>query len=135
MSTFLPNFIVIDDSRLDCFISEKIIKNIGLSSSVLSFSEAVEALRFIEESPEHKSQFKTIILVDIQMPVMNGFDFAEAFEKLPSEQKDCYALFMVSSSTNETDRIRMGNFPSIKHLYKKPLNQGVINEIISQVQQ
>lgn len=134
MSNAVTNFILIDDSRLDCFISEKIIKNIAAGNSVRSFSEAAEALSYIENTPATGNQQKTVILLDIQMPVMSGFDFAEAFEKLPASQKSDYAIFMVSSSTNESDRIRIGNFPSIKHLYKKPLNKEVINELIEQVQ-
>jgi CheY-like chemotaxis protein len=133
MSNAVTNFILIDDSRLDCFISEKIIKNIDSTNSVRSFSEAGEALRHIENTAVTGDQKKTVILLDIQMPVMSGFDFAEAFEKLPTEQKADYAIFMVSSSTNESDRIRIGNFPSIKHLYKKPLNKEVIIQLIERV--
>ena len=133
MQHAVNNFILIDDSRLDCFISEKIIKNIDSTHSVSSFSEAGEALRHIESTPATGNLNKTVILLDIQMPVMNGFDFAEAFEKLPPQQKNDYAIFMVSSSTNESDRIRMGNFPSIKQLYKKPLSKEVINQLIDQV--
>lgn len=134
MSYAVTNFILIDDSRLDCFISEKIIKNIEPSNSVRSFSEAGEALKHIANTPATENLPKTVILLDIQMPVMSGFEFAEAFEKLPPKQKAHYVIFMVSSSTNESDRIRIGNFPSIKHLYKKPLNKEVIKELIERVQ-
>ena len=130
----VPNFIIVDDSRLDCFISEKIIRNVsGPENSVLSFSEAVEALRFIENSTPPPNNVKTIILLDIQMPVMTGFDFVDAFEELPGELKSSYEVFMVSSSTNESDRIRISNYPSIRHLYKKPLNRDVINDLIARV--
>jgi len=43
MSAQIPNFIIIDDSRLDCFIAEKIIQNSGTYSSVKSYMEATEA--------------------------------------------------------------------------------------------
>ena len=133
MSFVLPNFILVDDSRLDCFISEKIIKNTGQSSSVRSFIEAEEALTFIKSTPPNPNQTKTVILLDIQMPVMSGFDFADAFEKLSDEHKRSYMIFMISSSTNETDRMRIGNYPSIKALFKKPLNKEVIEDIVAQV--
>jgi len=133
MSSAKPNFIIIDDSRLDCFISEKIIKNSGYSESVRSFTEASEALQFIKNTPYTAYTAITIILLDIQMPVMSGFDFAEAFERLPIDQKAAYIIFMVSSSTNESDRIRIGNYPSIRHLYKKPLTKEVITELLALV--
>lgn len=132
----VPNFIIVDDSRLDCFITEKIIRNVsGQENSVLSFSEAAEALRFVENSAAPQTDIRTVILLDIQMPVMTGFDFVEAFENLPGEIRSSYSVYMVSSSTNESDRIRIGNYPSIRHLYKKPLNRDVIIDLIAQVGQ
>ena len=133
MSSVLVNFIVIDDSRLDCFISEKIIKNTGYSRSVRSFTEAEEALKFIENTPVSAAENKTVILLDIQMPVMSGFDFAEAFEGLSDDKRSAYMIFMISSSTNETDRMRIGTYPSIINLYKKPLNKDIIEELVLRI--
>ncbi len=128
MPPSVKHFILIDDSTLDCFISQKVIKNILPDCFIRCFNEAQGALDHIRDSPFSKQ--KTIILLDIQMPVMNGFEFAAAFEKLPSTVKSGYVIYMVSSSTNEMDRIRIGNFSCIRHLYKKPLNKVVVQELI-----
>lgn len=134
MSSVLVNFIVIDDSRLDCFISEKIIRNTGYSKSLRSFTEAEEALKFIKDTPLISAdERKTVILLDIQMPLMSGFDFAEAFERLPDDKRSAYMIFMISSSTNETDRMRIGNYPSIINLYKKPIDKEIIEELVMRV--
>ncbi|NDC40002.1 MAG: response regulator, partial [Chitinophagia bacterium] len=76
-------FIIIDDSNLDCFIAEKVIKNTGKCESVRAFQQAAEALDWIERHTE-ETAVPTILMVDIQMPVMDGFQFLEAFEKLPA---------------------------------------------------
>src|ERR1700744_6075088 len=91
------NFIVIDDSKLDCFIAEKIIRNSGKTESIKTFLQAREALEYIANNqPEEGAD--TIILVDIQMPVMNGFEFVEAFETFPNEVRKNYTLYVISSS-------------------------------------
>src|SRR5262249_5834756 len=114
------NFIVIDDSKLDCFIAEKIIKNTGKSDSIKLFLQARDALQYISTAPVDE-QVHTIIFVDIQMPVMNGFEFVEAFEQLPSTITSYYTIYVISSSINENDLNRVHNFSSVKQFLNKPL--------------
>ena len=114
------NFIVIDDSKLDCFIAEKIIKNTGKSESIKSFLQAKDALQYISTAPTDDHSH-TIILVDIQMPVMNGFEFVEAFEELPTNITTHYTIYVISSSINENDLNRVHNFASVKQFLNKPL--------------
>jgi CheY-like chemotaxis protein len=124
------NFIVIDDSKLDCFIAEKIIKNTGKSDSIKSFLQATEALDFISKNPREDGSH-TIMLVDIQMPVMNGFEFVEAFEKLPAEITSHYTIYIISSSINENDLNRVHSFASVKQFLNKPLTSNNLAILIN----
>ncbi|HEY0670082.1 MAG TPA: response regulator [Sphingobacteriaceae bacterium] len=124
------HFIVIDDSKLNCFIAEKLIRNNENSNSVQVFMEATEALEYIKNQPDTESPPRTIIIVDIQMPVMNGFEFVESFEKLPEPIRLQYDIFMISSSVNESDHNRISNYPSVKKLLLKPLTKEILSHII-----
>ncbi len=132
MSTPFPHFIIIDDSQLDCFIAEKIIQNTGTFSSVKTYNQALEALEVIKGSGGKKDAV-TIIVLDIQMPLMNGFQFVEAFEQLPEEIRAGYAIFMFSSSINENDKNRMENYPSIRRFYGKPISKDTVAKMIEQL--
>jgi CheY-like chemotaxis protein len=124
------NFIIVDDSKLDCFIAEKVIKNTGKCESIRSFLQAKEALDYLSSAPVNESG-KTIILVDIQMPVMNGFEFVEAFEKLPASVTDYYTIYVYSSSINENDIYRLHNYASVKQFLNKPLTSNSLAALIS----
>ena len=129
MTTNNFSFTIIDDSKLDCFIAEKIISNTGVNAKMKSFTSASEALEYIKNNPA-ATDVKNIIMVDIQMPIMNGFDFVEAFEQLPAEISSNYTVYMLSSSINENDLNRVKNYRSIKQFINKPLTSSVIAAIL-----
>lgn len=124
------HFIVIDDSKLDCFIAEKIIKNTGKSDSIKSFLQAKDALQYISNAPID-DQAQTIIFVDIQMPVMNGFEFVEAFEQLPTNITSHYTIYVISSSINENDLNRVHNFASVRQFLNKPLTSNNLSILLA----
>ena len=132
MSTPFPHFIIIDDSQLDCFIAEKIIQNTGTFSSVKTYTQALEALEVIKGSGGKKDAV-TIIVLDIQMPLMNGFQFVEAFEQLSEEIRAEYVIFMFSSSINENDKNRIENYASIRRFYGKPISKDTVAKMIEQL--
>lgn len=118
------DFIVVDDSKLDCFIAEKIIQNTGKSSSVTAFMMPAEALKHIHAKTEEGMGRRTVILLDIQMPLMNGFEFVEAFEKdVPQESRPFFCINMLSSSINESDLIKARGYSCIHRFLNKPLNK------------
>jgi CheY-like chemotaxis protein len=76
------SFIIIDDSELDCFVTQKFLELSSKNLAIKTFQNAKHALEIIRENP-NAGNFPTIILLDLQMPFMNGFDFVEEFEKVP----------------------------------------------------
>lgn len=126
------HFIIVDDSRLDCFVAEKVIKNSGRAVSVTSFLEPLKAFDIIENN--HTLDFyKTIIILDIQMPVMNGHQFVEAFEQLPQRIQDGYIIYMISSSSNESDLNRIANYKSVRKFSNKSINKEMINDFLKEL--
>lgn len=126
----LQHFIVIDDSKLDCFIAEKVIKNTGRCESVVSFLQAQEALEFITRNTL-SSMYPIIVLVDIQMPVMNGFEFVEAFEKLPVNIRKNYNIYVISSSINDNDLTKIPQYPSVIQFINKPLTSNNLSALLA----
>ena len=126
-------FIVIDDNKLDCFIAEKIISNTGLSENIKSFTDAQKALDFVKINDLRGEVNKCIIIVDIQMPLMNGFEFVEAFEQLPYEVQGKYDIYVLSSTINENDLNRVRNYRTVKHLIDKPLTSKKLSYLVERL--
>lgn len=128
MNTGKPDFIVVDDNKVDCFIAEKIIGNSGESGRCTIFHQAPQALEHISSLQVRSTG--TIVLVDIQMPVMNGFEFVEAFESLPLEIRKFTCVYVLSSSINEKDILKAKSFSSVKGFLNKPLTTNMIRDVL-----
>ena len=66
------------------------------------------------------------------MPVMNGFEFIEAYEeKIPEEARNKYLVNLLSSSINETDMIRAKGYKSVNKFLNKPLTKDTLDVILA----
>ncbi|MBI1221951.1 MAG: response regulator [Bacteroidetes bacterium] len=109
---------LVDDNEIDLFLHEKLIRLSGISDSVISFTTAREALSYLEKNNTQPD----IILLDIQMPEMDGFDFLKAYEQITNLNFDITQIFMVSSSLDFSDISKAKANPLVTEFIKKPLN-------------
>ncbi len=126
MTTTTPKtFFLIDDDPIYQTISKKIISKFQPEKTINSFYnglEAIEKLRTIESLPD-------IILLDIEMPVMDGWDFMKQFNELKPQFPKEVLVYIVSSSIAADDQMRAKAFPSISGYFSKPLTAETISEI------
>lgn len=115
----LLNFFLIDDSAFDLFIYEKLLIKSGITNSVKTFNSARDALKHLiakaDELPD------TIILLDLQMPDMNGFEFIDEFDQLPGDLRSKIRIFMLSSTIDTRDIEKAKASTHILDLLPKPL--------------
>jgi CheY-like chemotaxis protein len=134
VSTKEFHWLIIDDSKLDCFMAEKIIKNTDHCKTVRSFLKAKEALGYIKTAPVDK-EIGTIVLVDLQMPIMNGLEFAEELDKLPREITGNFKIVMIFSTVNKFDlekfRLQIKELKLVTNLTNKPLTSNTLSQLIS----
>lgn len=125
------SLIIIDESELDCFIAQKIIKFTYKNSSVKSYLSATTALQDISNG-NITLPLPAIILLDLQMPVMNGFEFVEAYEQLPAEITGQYKIHILSSTRNQNDITRILSFKSVNGMIEKPLTKEKMQNLAMQ---
>ncbi|MCE7042559.1 two-component system response regulator [Dyadobacter sp. CY312] len=118
------NIILIDDSAFDLFIYEKLLIKSGITRTVKTFNSAREALKFLIS--EESALPQTVILLDLQMPDMNGFDFIDAYAKVPEGLKNKIQIFMLSSTIDSRDIEKARSSPYIIDLLPKPLEIEVL---------
>lgn len=120
-------FILIDDNELDNVYHEIIIRRAGFLGDVLVFEKGSDALTFFESAD---LTIPTGVFLDINMPIMDGFEFAESVAPL-IENKPTVVLVMLTSSGASADRKRAEEIPIIKGYLTKPLTVDGVKELMS----
>lgn len=115
--------LVVDDDPISCFINEKIIEAACLTDHAHLAHNGKEALDFIEDNCNVvyiAPACPDLIFLDLNMPVMNGFEFLDAFDKLEFRTKPETQIVVLTSSSNLMDIERIQGYNILGYL-NKPL--------------
>lgn len=116
----LKEVLLVDDSETDLLYTRIVVEAAGIAEQVLPFDTAIEALDFLQRPEGHDAD---VILLDINMPEMNGFEFLEAYEKLHRRQQARAVVVMLTSSPDPADRARAMAFACVKDYVVKPIDR------------
>ncbi len=117
-----PDFILIDDDHINNTISKKIIAILYPGAVVKTFTRPLEAVEYMLTEYGVPHDKKTIVLLDIDMPVINGWSFLERLARFPEEIKQQFFVHVLSSSTSNADMERASGNPMVTSFISKPLN-------------
>ncbi|KAB1066143.1 response regulator [Salibacter halophilus] len=111
--------LVVDDDPIARLIIEQNLKLAQIDNEILSAENGKEALNMIKSSkPE-------IVLLDLNMPVMNGFDLLDSMTENGIETD----VYIITSSTLQNDRTKSYKYQSVKGFFEKPINKTDIDQV------
>jgi len=122
---------IIDDDEIYLFSVKKVIEVNKFSEEVLEFRNGQEAIDFFSTCSDH-SKLPDVILLDINMPIMNGWEFLEAFKKITPAFSKKMMLFVVSSSVDTTDVDKARALSNVHDYLIKPMTASQLENIYHQ---
>jgi len=124
MSICFKTCLLIDDNYIDNFVTRKILEVSNFAETIIVVRSATEAI----ESLKNGTVTPDVIFLDIRMPLMSGFEFLEAYDKLNIDKKNV-KIFMLSSSLDPLDIRKSLDNKYITQFIHKPLTQKAIEEL------
>lgn len=109
---------IADDNEIDVFICRKIMELNGFHKSVINKKSGKAALEHLQKSKE----LPGLIILDLNMPVVDGFGFLMGYQYLEEHLRDQITLVILTSSMNDLDRERVRKDDSVTHFLAKPMD-------------
>ncbi|PZX94039.1 response regulator [Flavobacterium aquariorum] len=135
MNKKLNCVLLVDDDFATNFINKKIILKTNLTEYIQVALNGKEAIEYLckqgkfESTDDNEYPSPQLILLDINMPVMDGWEFIEEYKNLNLENKENIIVVMLSSSFNPADRAKAESIKEISAFNQKPMNKEALLEI------
>jgi len=122
--------LLVDDDQTTNYLNQLLIKRLEMTDKLLVALNGQEALELVQiHCNEATPDCPALILLDVKMPVMDGFQFLEAFEKLPLPEKDAIIVVMLTTSLHPQDVSRVQSL-NIGGFLNKPLTREKLNDVL-----
>lgn len=120
------SIILIDDDPINNLINRRLIAKLEIANKIEVFLEAEKAIQRIQQSTDESNM---LIFLDINMPVMNGWDFLNRYLKLFKDRRD--TIIVLSSSIDIQDKNKALGFSCVEGFIEKPLSPEKIKNLLS----
>jgi CheY-like chemotaxis protein len=131
MRTKLNCIMLIDDNPDDNFFHEREIKKSNCEITVIKKNSAVAGLDYLKANKDVAFKLPDIILLDINMPGMNGWEFLDEYNLLAKKLQSKVVIIMLTTSENSGDMKNAKSNNYVSDFITKPMTKDIMNNIIA----
>ncbi len=132
MNKVLQTVLLVDDDNACNFFNRRLLKNKHSITQVQDARNGRDALAIIKQAADANQPLPNLIFLDLNMPVMSGWEFLNEFKKLPDAVKQQVVIIILSSSINPDDKARAKTYAEVAAYENKYLNDESLARIIEE---
>jgi CheY-like chemotaxis protein len=130
----IKQLLLVEDDRVSAFLSQMLIEESGIAEQIVHRENGAEALDYLKSCFYQKSHSEIecpqLILLDLNMPVMNGYEFMEEFLEIEELKNRNIHVVILSSASQHKEQERIGSL-SVRGYIEKPLTENKIEDLLS----
>lgn len=127
------HIILIDDDVISGFLTERVLRRDGATDTVSFFQSPHEALTHVQQILTESGEVPEVILLDLNMPLMSGWDFLDALKPCEAQLAGRCAIYVLTSSLAPSDKDKAHHYRMVTGVLHKPLDRVKVQAIRAQV--
>lgn len=129
----LKTILLIDDDDTTNFLHKRLFQRLKIADNIVVAVNGERALTYLEQAfkAESTEALPGLIFLDIKMPIMDGFEFLAAYEKLPLSKVKSIPIYMLTSSVSSADVNRLKKHQVVTSHVAKPLTQEKLDLLLA----
>lgn len=126
---------IVDDDDIYRYSIMRTLKDLNVTKKILVFRDGEEAIDFMLDNLGNSQDLPDVIFLDINMPIMDGFEFMEEYVKIKPKVGKKITVYMISSSVNPVDLEKAKSISEISDYIVKPIEAEKLVTIIKELEQ
>ena len=131
--SFVDNTCVIDDDPICVFGLKRTLKEVDFSKNIIAYTNGLEAINGFKTLLNQGEKLPSIVFLDINMPIMDGWDFLEDFVKILNVNRDYVHIYIISSSVDSRDIIKAKEISAVSNYFIKPVTKLDLHKVIAEL--
>lgn len=127
----IKNCCIIDDDPIFIYGTKRMMKETNFCDSITVFNNGEDALLGLTEMLQVTHELPQVIFLDLNMPIMNGWEFLDEFIKLPNNSLNKTVIYVISSSVDPRDIEKVKEYELISNYILKPITPNDFETILN----
>lgn len=130
----IDSICVIDDDPIFIYGTKRIMNEVGFSDNILIYNNGQDAIDGLTAMANDNKNLPSVIFLDLNMPIMNGWEFLEDFAKILDQNRDKVTVYILSSSVDPRDLERIKHYSIVKNYILKPISPDDLKNVLKDVE-
>lgn len=124
---------IIDDDPIFVYGIKRIMNEIDFCDEIIVYANGESALNELGSLVQEGKKLPDVILLDLNMPVMDGWVFLDDFVKIPSHNQEHLSLYILTSTINPSDIEKAKNYPIVNNFISKPVTISDLKHMLKEL--
>ncbi|SIS40072.1 Response regulator receiver domain-containing protein [Zobellia uliginosa] len=128
--TKIRSVCIIDDDPIFIYGTKRIMKEVDFSDEIIVYNNGQDAIEGLRQITNDGKELPSVIFLDLNMPIMNGWEFLDHFTEMPNNNQEDILIYIISSSVDPRDIARIQEYDIVNNYILKPITIEDLHKIL-----